>query len=142
MSDDVMDQDDFTQRRDRLRARRAELVAEQEARALEIAGIDRQLKGLDAYDAVLNERPAKVSEKRRNRRGMSDDVLSALRTGPEGMTRGELLKELGMKGDESGEMAVSNALSRLVRAGTIARVDGRYVLNNAAPAEQGLFETA
>jgi hypothetical protein len=44
---------------------------------------------------------------------------------PEIFDRGR--ERMGLKGDKSGEMSVSNALTALTKANQVARRDGRYV---------------
>jgi hypothetical protein len=43
-----------------------------------------------------------------------------------GLSRGELLQKLGLKGDMSGEISVSNALTALTKDNHVARRDGKY----------------
>ena len=38
-----------------------------------------------------------------------------------GLTRGEILERMGMKGDKSGEMSVSNAVTALTKANQVIR---------------------
>jgi hypothetical protein len=45
---------------------------------------------------------------------------------PDGLTRGEILEKMGLKGDKSGEMSISNALTALTKANQIFRRDGKY----------------
>jgi len=42
------------------------------------------------------------------------------------MRRAELLNATGVKGDKSGEMSVSNALTSLTKGGAFLRNDGKY----------------
>ena len=44
-----------------------------------------------------------------------------------GLTRGEILEKMGLKGNKSGEMSVSNALTSLTKANQVARKDRKYV---------------
>jgi hypothetical protein len=62
------------------------------------------------------------------RRGSKrDSILAALADIPHGLTRGELLDKLGLKGNKSGEMSVSNALTALTKGNQVVRRDGKYV---------------
>ena len=45
----------------------------------------------------------------------------------EGLSRGEILKRMGLKGDKSGEISVSNALSALIKSNQVRREGRKYV---------------
>ena len=51
-----------------------------------------------------------------------------LRQRPDGLTRGELLILMGVKGNKSGEQSVSNALSALTKHDQLGRREGKYVV--------------
>jgi hypothetical protein len=60
---------------------------------------------------------------------MKDQVLDAIGSaGGTGIGRADLIENLGVKGDKSGEQSVSNQLSILKKAGTITANDGLYRL--------------
>jgi alkylation response protein AidB-like acyl-CoA dehydrogenase len=62
------------------------------------------------------------------RRGSKrDGILAALADVPHGLTRGELLDKMGLKGNKSGEMSVSNALTALTKGNQVVRRDGKYI---------------
>jgi len=42
-----------------------------------------------------------------------------------GLTRGQLLEKMGVKGNKSGEMSVSNALTALTKSKQLRRAEGR-----------------
>jgi hypothetical protein len=44
-----------------------------------------------------------------------------------GLTRGEILEKMGLKGNKAGEMSVSNALNCLTKANQVTRRDRKYV---------------
>jgi hypothetical protein len=44
----------------------------------------------------------------------------------DGLSRGELLERMGLKGDKSGEMSVSNALTALTKSNQVHREGGKY----------------
>ena len=61
------------------------------------------------------------------RRGSKRDALmQTIRQNPDGLTRGEILEKMGLKGDKSGEMSISNALTALTKANQVSRRDGKY----------------
>ncbi len=45
-----------------------------------------------------------------------------------GLTRGQILEKMGLKGDKAGEMSVSNALTALTKSQQVSRRDGKYVI--------------
>ena len=53
--------------------------------------------------------------------------MQVIKDNPSGLTRGQILERMGLKGNKSGEMSVSNALTALTKASQVARRDGRYV---------------
>jgi hypothetical protein len=44
----------------------------------------------------------------------------------DGLSRGEILDRMGLKGGKSGEMSVSNALTALAKRNHVRREGGRY----------------
>ena len=63
----------------------------------------------------------------RGRRGSKrEQLLDLIRKHPGGLARKEILEQLGLKGDKSGEMSVSNALTALTKANQVARAEGKY----------------
>jgi hypothetical protein len=54
--------------------------------------------------------------------------MGALADIPHGLSRGEILDKLGLKGNKQGEMSVSNALKALTKTNQVVRKDGKYVV--------------
>lgn len=111
------------------------------------AEIDRELEELEseitaitAYEQAKGGKPAraeKAAAKRagkrtggqRARRGEKRQaVLDVVKQHPDGLTRGEILKLMGVKGDKSGEQSVSNALSALSKQNQLGRREGKYIV--------------
>ncbi len=115
--------------RDRLNALRETAL---EARAEiddTLAGIDREFKAIDAYEAAKSGkalRPASSDRQTRPRRGSRREELLELIGQNNGLSRGDILDRMGLKGDKSGEMSVSNALTSLTKRGQITREGGKY----------------
>ncbi len=62
-----------------------------------------------------------------DRGGSRREALVALiRDNPAGLARGEILEKMGLKGDKSGAMSVSNALTALTKGGQVSRHEGKY----------------
>ena len=58
---------------------------------------------------------------------MRDAVLQLLRDNPGGLSRGEVLEQLHLKGNKTGETAVSNALTALTKGQEIVRRERKYL---------------
>src|ERR1700683_4972586 len=69
-------------------------------------------------------RRAPTNARRGSRR---EALLKLIADNPTGLKRGELLEKMGLKGNKSGEMSVSNALTALSKSKQVARQDGKYV---------------
>jgi Fe2+ or Zn2+ uptake regulation protein len=54
-------------------------------------------------------------------------ILELVNQHPDGLSRGEILNVMGVKGDKSGEQSVSNALSALTKQSELGKKDGKYV---------------
>jgi len=50
--------------------------------------------------------------------------MNVIRQG-HGLTRGEILEKMGLKGNKSGEMSVSNALTALTKSNQVQRNEER-----------------
>jgi hypothetical protein len=121
--------------RDRLGEQRKALVAQQQELEKEIALVDREMSAVDAYEAAKMGKAPRQTRKgtRRSagagsgRRGSRRDELIKLLTGSNGLTRGEILEKMGLKGNKAGEMSVSNALTALTKSKQVTRKDRKYL---------------
>ena len=116
----------LTKTRDDLQGKLAELQAQ-------LVEIDRQFAAVLAYEQTLaGKLPALALSKRRppakraGRGQKQTEVLRVIEQQPNGMTRGELIDAIGVKGSKSGAQSVSNALTALKKAGKIASTDGKW----------------
>lgn len=115
--------------RARLAQKHADLVREMKRLDLEIHDVDREFDAIDAYESAKTGKTQTVRNRvsahaRTVRRGdRREAILNALCVSPLGMTRSELLEKVGVKGDKTGEMSISNALSNMQKAGIVARDD-------------------
>src|SRR5690349_12066748 len=122
----------FVQReRARLHREREAIFTQQQELANKLAGLDRELAAIDAYEAAksgksASARAAGTRRGRRARRGSKRDQLLQLIKDGRGLTRGEILQKMGLKGNKSGEMSVSNALTALTKANQVTRREGKY----------------
>ena len=125
----------MTSERDRLHAEREAVFTQQQELETKLAEINKELMAIDAYEAAKSGKAAPVARAavRRTstgrRGGKRDAILKVLGENPDGLTRGELLERMSLKGDKSGEMSVSNALTALSKANQVGRKDGKYVVS-------------
>ncbi len=126
--------DVMQQERDRLHREREEIHNQQRALESKLAEINRELDAVDAYEAAKTgkqtpaPRQARAPRRGQARRGSKrEGILQVIKENPSGLTRREILERMGLKGDKSGEMSVSNALTALTKANQVARREGKYV---------------
>jgi len=126
---------DFIARdRERLLAEREKIFNQQHDLEGKLADINRELAAIDAYEAAkAGKAPAPARQARATRarpqvrRGSKRDALmQVIKDNPSGLTRGEILERMSLKGDKAGEMSVSNALTALTKANQVTRREGRY----------------
>lgn len=115
--------------RDRLSRQRSGLVEQKSKLDEQIAAIDRELAAVTAYEQVKSGKAvtAQSSQRRERRSGKRQEILDLIKNNPDGMTRGDILDHLKVKGDKSAEQSVSNALSALKRANQLGQINGKYV---------------
>jgi hypothetical protein len=127
--------DFITRDRERLHAERERIVNQRQALEGKLTDINRELAAIDAYEAAkTGKAPAATRQPRgararpQARRGSKREALmQVIKDNPSGLTRGEILERMGLKGDKSGEMSVSNALTALTKTNQVRRTDGRYI---------------
>jgi hypothetical protein len=126
------------QERERLSKERETIVAQQHALAEQLATIDRELSAINAYEAAKQGKGPSSTRQRRapqGRRGSKRNaLLGIIKSNPGGLTRGEILEKMGLKGDKSGAMSVSNALTALSKANQVVRRDGKYIAHEGMTA--------
>jgi hypothetical protein len=107
--------------RDKAARKKAEV--DQELKALE-----RELTAIEAYDNATRGKAKPVPKRARSRRGEKRQaILELVNQHPDGLSRGDILNLVGVKGDKSGEQSVSNALSALTKQNQLGKKDGKYV---------------
>ena len=125
--------------RDRLRAEREQIFTQQEELQRQLDTVNREFAAIEAYEgaktgkAVRQQAPA--GRQSRARRGSRREGLLELIQQGNGLSRGEILERMGLKGDKQGEMSVSNALTALAKRNQIRREGGKYY-----PGSQGQGE--
>jgi hypothetical protein len=112
--------------RESLLTQRQELLNQQQAIQAQLDELDEMLTKFDVFEG----KQARKGRDRRTsgaRRGSRRDELLKLITGSKGLSRGEILEKMGLKGNKAGEMSVSNALTALTKSKQVARRDRKYV---------------
>jgi hypothetical protein len=123
---------DFIAReRERLHTEREQVFSQQQELESKLAAVNNELRAIDAYEAAKTGKPIATPQargragQRTARRGSRrDSLLALIRQNAAGLSRGEILERMGLKGNKSGEMSVSNALTALTKVGQVNR-DGR-----------------
>jgi DNA-binding transcriptional ArsR family regulator len=102
----------------------------------ELSEIESELAAIQAYEQAKKKTPGKaarggrrpaVKTGKRAPRGEKRRAVLDLIKKSEGLTRGEILERLGVKGDKSAEQSVSNALTALKKQNLVASRDRKYV---------------
>jgi hypothetical protein len=114
--------------RERLRKALEELRAKQDELQAQRATIETELDALDTYEAARSGK-ARMSRTASGapRGSRQQSVLTVIAKSKKGMTRGDILQAMGLKGDKVGERAVSNTLTALKKAKRVTAKDRKYL---------------
>jgi hypothetical protein len=120
--------------RERLTKEREAIFNQQHELEQQLNTINREMRAIDAYEAAKSGKAAvPAARQTRTRRAPQarggskrEQLLQVIKEG-NGLTRGEILEKMGLKGDKTGEMSVSNALTALTKANQVSRREGKYV---------------
>jgi hypothetical protein len=116
--------------RNRLRAEREQVFNQQEELQRRLDAINREFAAIEAYETAKTGKAARqqapATRQPRARRGSRREGLLELIGQSNGLSRGEILERMGIRGDKSGEMSVSNALTALSKSNQIRREGGKY----------------
>lgn len=133
---DVRFADVMQQERERLHREREEIFNQQQELENKLAALNRELSAIDAYEAARSGKAAPAARQTRaprarrqgGRRGSKREaLLELIKANPNGLSRGDILQKMGLKGDKAGEMSVSNALTALTKSNQVARREGKYL---------------
>jgi len=134
--------DFITRERERLTGERDVLEGQMSTLQDQLTGVDREMAAIDAYESTKSGKAPAVERRgrprgavavaTRTRRGSKREALLQVirQAAPTGLKRSEILDKMGLRGDKSGEMSVSNALTALIKSKSIDRRDGRYIPAN------------
>ncbi len=119
----------------RLQGEREAIFNQQHELENKLDEINRELSAIAAYESTKTGKamPARQTPQRRGpqraRRGSKrEQLLALIRQNPDGLARKDILERMGLKGDKSGEMSVSNALTALTKSNQVARHEGKYII--------------
>ena len=119
----------ISRERDRLRAEREQVFTQQKELQRRLDAISREFAAIEAYATAKTgkaARQAPAGRQPRARRGGRREALLEIIRQSDGLSRGEILERMGLKGDKSGEMSVSNALTALTKSNQVHREGGKY----------------
>ena len=122
----------ITRQREALLNQRQELLNQQSAIQEQLDQLDGMFTKFDVFEGKYAKPVGR--RKGRTRRASSrgtrgsrrEELLRVIKAG-HGLSRGEILAKMGLKGDKAGEMSVSNALTALTKSNQVRR-DGRKYL--------------
>jgi hypothetical protein len=118
----------ITRQRETLLKEREVIFAEQQTLQDRLTAVNDAIAKFDVFEGKPAAARASRGRAAPSRRGSKrDGILQVLKDNPTGLSRGELLEKMGLKGNKSGEMSVSNALTALSKGKQVARKDGKYV---------------
>jgi hypothetical protein len=118
----------ITRQREALLQQREAIFTQQADLQTQLDEVNGMLAKFDVFEGKA-ARPSQTRGRRSSGARQSskrDDLLKVIREG-HGLTRGEILDKMGLKGNKSGEMSVSNALTALTKGNQVARRDAKYV---------------
>src|SRR5665213_3498585 len=98
-------QDMITNDRARLSSERDAIRAKQRELETQLTAIDREFKAIEAYEAAKSGKATRQTGARRasgGRKGSKrDDIIAVLQANPDGLSRGEILEQMGLKGNKT-----------------------------------------
>ena len=118
----------IAKQREALLAERQEILNQQLALQAQLDELDGMFAKFDVFEGKPGQQ-AQHRGGRSGRRGSRREELLRIIKQSQGLARGEILEKMGLKGNKSGEMSVSNALTALTKSKQIARRDRKYVAN-------------
>ena len=116
----------IAKQREALLKERQEIVNQQRALQAQLEQLDGMLAKFDVFEGKAAQQ-APTRRKRSGDRGSRREELLRIINESHGLSRGEILDKMGLKGNKSGEMSVSNALTALTKSKQVTRRDRKYV---------------
>lgn len=122
----------LTNRKRQLTEKKGELEREISGLRKKLATVDLELGAIAAYEEHMDRRTRALDVQVNARLGRArvtrDTVLAVINgdASDMGVSRGEIIETLGVKGDKSGEIAVDNRLRELKRERRVLHEGRRY----------------
>jgi Tfp pilus assembly protein FimV len=146
--DDIRFANIMQRERERLNREREEIVNQQRDLENKLTEVNHELAAIEAYEAAKTGKAATPRRQQptsrksgapikqvsadtgaRAKRGTRREaVLNAIGENPNGLSRGEILERIGLKGNRPAQKSVSNALTALTKINRVSRRDGKYVM--------------
>src|SRR3954447_11411098 len=120
---------EISRERDRLRAEREQVFNQQKELQRKLDAVNREFGAMEAYETAKTGKAARQASAGRQpqaRRGSKREALLEMIRQSNGLSRSEILERMNLKGDKSGEMSVSNALTALTKSNQVHREGGKY----------------
>ena len=120
----------ITKQRDALLQQREGIFSQQHELQQQLDAVNAMLAKFDVFEgkAAAPISGGRTRRARTSPRGSKRDALLQVIRNRGGLSRGEILDKMGLKGDKAGEMSVSNALTALTKSQQVERRDGKYHL--------------
>jgi hypothetical protein len=119
----------ITKQRDALVQQRDSIFSQQHELQQQLGAVNAMLAKFDVFEGKATARAAgRTRHARTSPRGSKRDVLLQVIRDGGGLSRGEILDKMGLKGDKAGEMWAANALAALTKSQQVERRDGKYHL--------------
>jgi hypothetical protein len=120
----------ITKQRDALLQQRDSIFGQQHELQQQLDAVNAMLAKFDVFEGRPTARTLTGRTRRTTtaRSGSKRDAVLQMIRNRDGLSRGEILEKMGLKGDKAGEMSVSNALTALTKSQQVERRDGKYHL--------------
>lgn len=119
-------QEFITRQRDALLKQREHIFRQQHELQRQLDELNEMLAKFDVFEGKATRQAPRRAGRQTRRGSKREELLGVIRSGS-GLTRGEILEKMGLKGNRAGEMSVSNALTALTKANQVRRDGGKYV---------------
>jgi len=146
--DEIRFADVMQRERERLNSEREQILSQQKDLENKLTDINRELAAIDAYEAAKTGKAATSARQPRGPRKSETPIeqlsaqpraraqagtrrealLKVIGENPNGLSRGEILERMGLKGNKLAQKSVSNALTALTKNNQVSRREGKYVI--------------
>jgi hypothetical protein len=119
----------IARQREELLKQREDLFNQQQTLQNQLDEVNAMLAKFDVFEGKPTQLRKQTRTPRASRAAGGTRRSAVLRviTENNGLTRAEILEKMGLKGNKTGEMSVSNALTALTKTNQVTRRDRKYV---------------